>query len=223
MQIKEIMLFTNKLNDLKKFYNETLEMDLLSANENSFTVGTSLSKITFQNANETENPFYHFAFNIPENKLSEAKEWLRGRTELLNLNGEDEFDFKTWNAHSVYFFDPAGNVVELIARHNLKNGSKEKFTGKSLLCISEAGIVTDDVGNFYAKLNASFNIPIFSGDLKIFTAAGDDNGLFIIVPKGRHWFPTGIEAEIFPVTIHIRTGIKKKMKFENLPYVIVSD
>ena len=222
MFIKEVILLTDKLSELKSLYSQTLELELISESETSFTVKTSDSDLTFQNSSNIKNPFYHFAFNIPENQFKESKEWCLQRVDLIKLNGEDEFDFKMWNAHSVYFYDNAGNIIELIARHNLKNGSKKKFTGASLLNISEVGLPVYDVKNFFDRVNKNFNIPDFSGDLKTFTAAGDDNGLFIIVNDGRKWFPDCPDAKIFPTVIKIISNIEKEIEFDNLPYKIIS-
>ena len=40
----------------------------------------------------------------------------------------DIVDYSHWNAHSIFFLDPGGNVVEYIARHDLKNGAPGAFS-----------------------------------------------------------------------------------------------
>lgn len=228
MLINEIILYTNLLNELKNFYSHILELNLItdladnSDPADSFTVKAGSTQITFKKSDESKSPFYHFAFNIPENQLKESKEWIRKKCDLISLEGEDEFDFRSWNAHSIYFYDPAGNILEFIARHNLSNRSQEQFSGESILSVSEIGFPVKDVRAFYEKVNEYFNIPVFSGDMKTFTAAGDDEGLFIIVPEGRRWFPNCNEAGIFPMTVKIISGSGKDLRFENLPYEILS-
>ena len=49
----------------------------------------------------------------------------------------------TATAHSIY--DADKNIVELIARHNQPTASQSPFSGKSLVSISEIGLVTQDV------------------------------------------------------------------------------
>ncbi|MDQ3193541.1 MAG: ring-cleaving dioxygenase, partial [Bacteroidota bacterium] len=169
MRIEQLILHTGKLNSLKDFYKIKLGMNVTGETANSFTIQTSSTNIIFNLSTGLQNPFYHFAFNIPENQFMEAKNWAKERVELISLNGEDEFDFKNWNAHSLYFYDPSGNIIELIARHNLKNSSVKKFTGKSLLNVSEIGFPVHDVKKFYDILNDNFNIPSFGGDMKTFT------------------------------------------------------
>lgn len=221
MLIREITLNTNLLNELKNFYSDILELGLIHESQYSFTVKTLNSDITFLKSS-LENPFYHFAFNIPENQIKQAKEWALQRFKLISLNGEDEFDFLSWNAHSIYFYDPAGNILEFIARHNLNNKSDTDFSGKSILNVSEIGLPVVDVKIFYETINKNFNIPVFSGDMKTFTAAGDDDGLMIIVPENRNWFPDCPPAKIFPLTIELISDTNKQIKFEKIPYTVIS-
>ena len=222
MIIKELALYTNLIDELKEFYTQTLGLALIKEDESSFAVSCGDSVLVFTLTNDIKDPFYHFAFNIPENKFKEAKDWIRRKTELIKLNGEDEFDFRSWNAHSVYFYDPSGNIIELIARHNLRNASDEEFSGRSILSVSETGLPVDDVDKFFSEVNKEFNIPEFSGDRSAFCAAGDDSGLFIIVSKGRKWFPDCDDAEIFPLSIIISGDTEKEIEFENLKYKIIS-
>lgn len=222
MIIKGLELYTNKIRELKKFYTETLELELIIENANYFSVRCGETEFTFRKSSGTNDPFYHFAFNIPENKLSEAKEWISSKLKLIKLNGEDEFDFRSWNAHSIYFYDPAGNILELIARHNLNNSSSADFSGKSILSVSEFGLPVRDVENAYNEIEGEFSIPIFSGDKTAFCAAGDNSGLFIIVNEGRKWFPDCEDAEIFPAIITILSDRNKIKEFDDLPYRIIS-
>jgi len=221
MDIKEIILETHSIDDLKNFYTEILELDITADDDSSIVIKAGTTDIKFLDSdNKNDRPFYHFAFNIPENQFHEAKDWISSKVELIKLNGEDEFDFKSWNAHSIYFYDTAGNIIEFIARHNLKNRSDEKFSGKSLLNISEIGIPVKDVEKFYTDLKQFLDIPVFSGELKTFTAAGDENGLFIIVPESRKWFPDCPEAKIYPATVKIIS--KNEKIFEDNGYKIIS-
>ncbi len=220
MFIKEVILQTNLPDALKKFYKDLLEIEVINSDEKSFSLRLGMTRITFVSSVLSNIPFYHFAFNIPENQFHEAKSWAKERVRLIDLNGEDEFNFESWNAHSFYFYDPAGNILELIARHNLVNKSLETFTGRSLLNVSEIGIPVHNVNEFFESVNSGFGIPLFSGDLKTFVAAGDDNGLMIIVPEGRKWFPDCAGAGIFPMTITLKGYDEKELRFEKYPYCI---
>ena len=208
MQIKEIILQTHLINELKSFYGNILRLEISDERNESFTVNAGSSQIRFERSMNGTKPFYHFAFNIPENLFCEAKIWLKSRTDLIKSpeTGSDDFHFISWNAHSVFFYDPSGNILELIARHNLKNGSDGEFTERKFLCISEIGIPVKSVNKISVILNETYGIPLFSGDNESFSAMGDDNGLFIIVNKGRKWFPDCPEAKIFPLTVKLNSG-----------------
>ena len=64
---------------------------------------------------------------------------------LVDETGKDEFESKSWNSDSVYFKDAAGNVLEFIARHNLKNAVEEEFDSSQILNVSEIGLPSEDV------------------------------------------------------------------------------
>ena len=222
MKIKSVSLKTGKLSSLLDFYTRILGMDLVSKTESDFTLQAGETALTFSDSPVHKGAFYHFAFNIPENQLDDSIRWLEGKADLITLDGEHIFDFKAWDAHSVYFYDPAGNIIEFIARHRLNNSSNKEFSGKSILSVSEIGMPVKKVRKFYERLYEELDIPLFTGDLKTFTAAGDDSGLIIIVPEERNWFPNCPPAEIFPISITI-DGIKnEKIMFIEYEYTILS-
>lgn len=222
MKIRSVSLKTGRLDELKSFYSGTLGMSIASQTDTGFTLHAGESELTFDHSHDYHGAFYHFALNIPENQLDDSIHWLKGKADLITLDGEHIFDFKAWEAHSVYFYDPAGNIIEFIARHRLKNSSDKKFSAESILSVSEIGMPVRNVRKFYEKLYTELDLPLFTGDLKTFTAAGDDTGLIIIVPEERNWFPDCPPAEIFPIALGIE-GIKKgEILLKEYQYSIVS-
>ncbi len=76
------------------------------------------------------------------------------------------------------------------------------------MCISKIGLVTDEIEPIFQKLNP-LGIEIFDGNMQRFCAAGDDNGLFIIInPNVKDWFPTGEKAHHSPFEVDI--AVKEK-------------
>lgn len=223
MHIKELILYTPDIKILKLFYSEILELPVTYKSENkiSFTAGSSL--LTFIKGSKRVRPFYHFAFNVPSDKFKETKEWITSAgLSLISLDGEDEFDFRSWNAHSVYFYDPADNIVELISRHGLKKEDTEKHFGDLILNISEIGLPVSDVKTTIEMINSISGIPFYSGDNESFAALGDEHGLFIIVKEGRKWFPDCQNAEVFPLTIVINSEKNNDIVIESDRYRIIS-
>ena len=124
------------LDTMKRFYGRTLGLPILRDEPNRLDVRTGSSTIAFVPADgASDAPFYHFAFNIPENQILAARTWQLARTPLLPIPErlrdrafpDDVVDYRHWNAHSIFFLDPAGNVVEYIARHDLDNASRAPF------------------------------------------------------------------------------------------------
>ena len=173
------------LSAMKAFYGKTLDLRLMNERPDRFTVEAGETMITFVTSAETVGgraPFYHFAFNIPENKIVKALEWQKARTPMLTIperNRAEGFppevvDYRHWNAHSVFFLDPAGNVVEYIARHDLKNGDASPFAWTDILYVSEIALVVDDVTAAAAALEDVAAVAPYKGGDGDFTAMGDE-------------------------------------------------
>ena len=190
VKIKSLRLWTNQLAELDAFYRETLGL-VVALRPGKLDVNAGHTRITFREAPVGWRSVYHFAFNIPENQFAEAKAWLAQRVPLIrDKNGADEFDFLDWNSHACYYYDPAGNILELIARHTLDCASVQLFSPRSLLGISEIGIVADDVRETAHQLGQKYGLGIYDGaGSDSFTAVGDPSGLFIVVKRGREWYP----------------------------------
>lgn len=202
MIFEELKLQTASLEELKIFYAEILELDMSDSSAEHFTVRIGWTSLTFVRA-IGGSPFYHYAVNIPENLMPEAKAWLQRRVVLNTVDGEDEVFFTSWNAHSVYFEDPAGNIIEFIARHNLSNAANGPFTSDMLECVSEIGIVRDQVIPFVRELNAK-DLPNWKEDSEGLTPVGDEQGLFIVVRDQRPWFFSKQLASPYPVAVKVR-------------------
>lgn len=219
MHIKEIKLLVNNLAATKYFYHQLLELPVVLDNKTfiSFQAGSSL--LTFQGTKE-KNPVYHFAFNIPCNKIDEALQWLESKkVKLIHSTTENAIiDFKNWNAKALYFFDNSGNVLELIARFDLKNKDAKEFTSASIVSISEIAIVADDVIGTANDLVYSHGINYFDKQplSENFAALGDDHGLFILSKTGRTWFLTDLPSKKYWQMITIeKEGKQEEILFNN--------
>jgi catechol 2,3-dioxygenase-like lactoylglutathione lyase family enzyme len=228
MKINKIQLHSYQLNELQDFYTQVLDFQLINCTQHSFSVQTGQSVLEFKLADSHHwgNLNYHFAFNIPENQIELSLAWLKHKKiEVLSSDNQAIIPFSNWNAHALYFFDPAGNVVELIARHDLPNASKAPFSGQSILQISEIGLPVPAIAPFFEALNEHFKLPMYSqiSNLTTFCASGDAEGLLIIVPLQRAWFPTSQVNGIFPLKICLQDEPEKVMAFEDLPYQITTE
>jgi len=207
----------------RDFYSDALGLPvILSAARLEIKAGET--DLVFTQAGPGFDGAYHFAFNIPENQFRAAKEWIASRVRLLrDETGKDEFDSESWNSHSVYFKDTAGNVLELIARHNLKNGASGEFDGSRILNVSEIGLPSEDVMAFADDLCAQLNVSVFRQEPnETFTPVGDDDGLFILPIKDRIWIPnSGVPAKLLPVKVKGEAG-GKGWEVRGIPYEIIA-
>jgi catechol-2,3-dioxygenase len=208
MHIRELHLYSADLAAQRAFYTDVLNLPVIEETDESFSLGVGTSLLTFH-VRPGLQANYHVAFNIPENQLAAARAWLSSRVPLIASNdGKTEFDFRSWNAHSIYFYDPADNVMEFIARHALPSASDTAFGADSLLCISELGMPTLNVQTTVGALRDEFDLPVYDGEgSDTFTALGDEHGLLIIVTEGRNWYPdTGKAARFYEFTLQLEGG-----------------
>ena len=220
------------LSELRKFYTSLIGLPLISEQADRFTIRAGKTTITFIKTNEKDAaPFYHFAFNIPENKILKAREWQLKRTalsatpsQLVDENyPKDVRHFQHWNAHSVFFWDPAGNLVEYIARHDLKNSADGEFSSKDLLCASEIAFIVNDTDAIADEIKSSFDLNQYRGGDENFRAIGDENGLLLVIKKGRVW-ESHTNISRTPTTsktaVIINAGKNQKWLPSNYPFEI---
>lgn len=208
MEILGVELLTNDLQGTLAFYKDVMGFELLSQTLSSITFKSGATQLKFKTGNVAE-PVYHFAFNIPCNQLDSAYNWIADRIPIMDVTpGHKIADFVNWNARSFYFYDNNGNILELIARFDLENESSAGFCTKSILCISEIGIATEDVKHTSNELIDKNRLPIFAKQprLENFAALGDHHGLLIISSADRHWYPTEKRAQKIYTALNLKNG-----------------
>ena len=201
---KKVILYTNRLDEMKGFYEYQLGFRIVEENEKSFALSIGSSVLEFR-ASERAS-FYHYAINIPGNQFSLAKFWARARVELNRQEGMDEIYYANFNSDAFYFQDPAGNIIEFIGRRHVD--IMDDFTIDSLLDISEVGIATPHVQEVGEALEA-MDIPV-RGNKGIEPAAlnflGEDPHFLVLVPPKRTWFFSKLKSETHPLAIELADG-----------------
>jgi catechol-2,3-dioxygenase len=188
------LLTAAPLAKMKQFYGEALGLKVLADERDRLVIAGGGTRLTFRPApRDAGEPFYHFAFNIPENKIVQALEWQKARTPMLPIperNRADGYppevvDYRHWNAHSIFFLDPAGNVVEYIARHDLENADRNPFAWTDIQYASEIALVVDDVDATARTLTDSAGLAAYRNGSDQFRAMGDEYGLVLVMKRGR--------------------------------------
>jgi catechol 2,3-dioxygenase-like lactoylglutathione lyase family enzyme len=225
------------LERMKAFYRDVLELEVLREAPGELTVAAGATPITFVHASpEHGAPFYHFAFNIPEQKILAARSWQRERSPIFstpeNLRDPDYPDdvrhFRGWNAHSVFFFDPAENVLEYIARHDLpatrgQGTAGHGFGPRDILYASEIAFVVDDVAAAAAGLAKNLDQQQYRGGSDQFRAMGDERGLLLVFATGRNLGRgSGKDkpCRVFPTDATIRAPAARAHVVNDYPYRI---
>jgi catechol 2,3-dioxygenase-like lactoylglutathione lyase family enzyme len=175
---------------LADFYRETLGLPVANG-------AVRIGETTLRFEPAEGEPFYHYALLVPGDRFDASLAWARERVELLG----GVFDFDNWDARAVYFHDPAGNIVELIAHHGLEeNGRAGAFAAEELVGLSELGLVGDRRAQL-ADLEER-GLELWSGTTEnpdTLGFVGEKGRTLILAPPGRGWLPTGRPAEPHPV------------------------
>jgi hypothetical protein len=176
--------------DLRDFYGDELGLPL-----DGDAIVIDETRLRFEI--EDRGAFYHFALLVPGDRFDAALAWSRERVELLG----DVFDFDFWDARAVYFHDPAGSIVELIAHHGLEaNGRAGAFAAEELVGFSELGMVGDRRRQL--GLLERRGLSLWDGTIEEsggLAFVGEKGRTVILAPAGRGWLPTGRAAEPHPV------------------------
>ena len=203
MIIEELQLYTTRLEELKHFYSVTLGMEVSNATDQVFTLQVGSTRMIFKQCETEREPFYHVAWMIPTNRFKQAKQWAASRVVLSKEGGRDETYSANWNSFSLYFEDPAGNIIELIAHHRIQNESDHNFSARDIVQVCEIGLVTEDVLSTVHELQ-QIGFTRWGEISETFAPVGDVHGLFIVVKKNRTWFFSKQKAQIYPLEITVR-------------------
>lgn len=190
MHIQRLILYTHALEPMRKFYAETLGLHMIMDQKRSFSVLVGGTQLEFHALEVTCR--YHFAFNVPPGQIESARQWLEARTPILPHGDQSIVEFPNWKARAVYFHDPAGNIVELIARDELHFFPQGEFGRDHFAGVSEIGLAVHDMDASTRRILEETGEPVYWRGGEDFLAAGDVHGLMLFVPADKwDWLPTG--------------------------------
>ncbi|GAA5534245.1 hypothetical protein [Deinococcus aluminii] len=205
MKITDVTLHTRDLSAQRAFYGDVLGFPVASSSEEAVTFQTGWTRLTLRQDADLSG-VYHFAFNVPENRFAQARAWLEERVALLaDEAGEMTFHSDDWDADLAYFQDANGNIVEFIARHSLPTPAGTGFSVDDVSGVSELGLPVPGVSGAVLDLRERFELPLYGETSETFAPLGNEEGLLIVVPVGRGWFPTGTPAQSLPFHLRART------------------
>jgi catechol 2,3-dioxygenase-like lactoylglutathione lyase family enzyme len=205
MKINKVLIYTDKIVEVKTFYVDFLGFELKQDTNDYFSISVGRSELIVKYSETLENPYYHFAFDIPPEMFDEVKVWLQERVGLLTEEGQDEIYFSGFDAKSLYFYDPAYNIVEFMARNENRNKTQANhFTVREILGISEIGLVIDNLEQSMTTLkNYDFrNIANYIDEDSLnFIFNNNESNYLLLTKAERRWLFSDKLAKILPITV----------------------
>ncbi|MDI3319758.1 VOC family protein [Pinibacter soli] len=199
MKITALELHCESIASTLDFYKNTIGLPVLYNNEQKVVFAAGSTKLVFRKSFD-DKPVYHFAFNIPGNKFEEAFLWASSKFTLFNITPQTTIaNFTSWNAKAFYFLDNNQNIIEFIARYDLRATSNKPFSGQTILSVSEIGLVVENVEAFCDTIIEDFGLDYFAKQAPQtdFAPLGNDEGLLIVVGNNRKWYPTDVCSNLF--------------------------
>ena len=211
MKIQQVELFIANFEHTLSFYRDQMEWNLLDVADGkaTFQIGESLLVL---HQDEESKHYYHFALNIPPNLFQSAKRWVQERVALSTEDGEDEADFTESKAKAFYFEDPAGNIIEYIARATTPTADNtQEFSPKHLVGISEIGVSASDMRTVLDELmemgiTPRNNQKIHEHTYLNFMGEAEDGNYIIVGPVGRRWIFSDKPGKVTPIIIRTDRG-----------------
>jgi catechol-2,3-dioxygenase len=213
MKIISLEIETSQLETLKDFYTRVMALPMLSEDEQHVRIQAGFSTITFRQASDRPAGPYHFAFNIPHNKVREATDWLRERVAFLYAPGAvtPVVHHARWEAYALYFYDTDFNILELIA-HKAAPATAAPFGPEQILGLAEVGLPVSDVPGFSQQLREQLKLNRWKSATEYFEAVGDEEGMFIVVQEQRPWFPTINPAIPLPMQVEVQAAATNSVR-----------
>jgi catechol-2,3-dioxygenase len=216
-EIIELNLRARRLNQNRFFWETLMGFTVIDApSVSQYTLQVGNTKLTFRQSTiqpeleDTFFPQYHFTISIPSNQIEACLEWVLSQ-KATNPATNEEVTIPIWkdylndaeiirrnlyNSQSVFIQDPAGNIVELLARHDMNNTATGTFNNGMFIGISEVGIVTRDVRKTAALLKETFGVEEVLGSSNSFKPMGGATGLLKLIVPGKPWIPTENELAV---------------------------
>lgn len=217
--ILRLRLKATRLDEMRTFYADTLGFPV-EREPRALTVETGETSIRFEEAEPGTAPYYHVAWAIPENKIEEAKDWLGARTPISKgWNGREIFDFRRVNRHGFFFADPAGNILEFIARHDLQDGVDVPFRREHIFYVNHAGLVVDDMDDAIERIREGLGLEPTDDPVANFATLGDGHRHLTLVTRNRLWLPDMVRAAgVHEAEIVLHGSPSRALELEGYPY-----
>jgi len=190
MHIHHVTIGTRDLDSTESVYGDTFGLPTTREGER-VVVRMGATTVTFL-AEPTLSGTHHLAWTIPTGTFDAAVAWASERVPPLRGDGgATVFEApRAWDARSVYIDGPDGQLLELIERRTLPASARRAgFAADDIVRVSEVGVAVPDVLAAVDACTAAGVASYGSDPDPGFSAVGDVEGLLVLVPAARRWFP----------------------------------
>jgi catechol 2,3-dioxygenase-like lactoylglutathione lyase family enzyme len=213
MKIYQLYLKCFHLEEMKKFYTEDLEMKLISESDKHFAVLAGTTKLFFEL--DKNVPYYHVCFRTDSDYFNSMFDKLSDKSLLLPDEVGNYSMF--WEGKQAYFYDPDGNILEMLERPFHWGGNQPK-TG--WYDVGEIGMPVKQISALQETLSQTVST-IYRSESETFSFYGDTEGVFVLVKEGRNWYPTERPASIHPIIAVVSGEKEERFQHPELPYTII--
>lgn len=218
MTILGLQLTTDRLQQIRYFYGQTLQLPVLDEREDTFSVQVGYTKLVFTLADpETPSPTYAFGFAVPADHYERVTYALG---QVLQLYAPEMRASEAESRPTVYFNDPANNAVSVFAREVSADEDTES-NPLSLLAVGELTFVVDDVQDVRQTLETHFEFQAYptSSGTRVLMRGVDT--VFNLIPRGETLLPDGgPTAEVFPIIMTLAGTTNAVDRIGDYPYFI---
>jgi catechol 2,3-dioxygenase-like lactoylglutathione lyase family enzyme len=212
MKIYQLQLKCFHLQEMKQFYTEVLEMALLSESDTHFMVRAGSTKLYFEKGASV--PYYHVCFRTG----TEYFDHIFARLSDLLLPDEEGSYSLFWEGKQAYFCDPDGNILEILERPFY--WGEQGGPAFSWFDVGEIGMPLKSISETKDSLGAMVHTR-YAAESDQFAFYGDQDGVFVLVKEGRHWYPTERGATIHPIVAVVSGEQEGRYKHPELPYHVI--
>lgn len=224
MHFNELTLAVPDLAAARDFYTGLLDFPSSTTSAGA-ALQAGRSRLNLIPADAGTRPTYHIAFSVPLARFDAARRRVSAALPLIGFNGDDVIIHEGWDAVAFYFLDPAGNVLECIARRHEPADDPAAPPAPAIMAICEVGLVVADVPASVKLLKEQIGVAPFRGSYaEQFAAVGNEAGLLILAQQGRVWWPdTGVTAVSAPLELRLRNDAGTIWQIRNPPIEIVAE
>jgi catechol 2,3-dioxygenase-like lactoylglutathione lyase family enzyme len=213
MKIYQLFLKCFNLAEMKQFYTKELEMELCSESEKHFVVLAGTTRLIFEQ--DKRVPYYHVCFRTGTKYFDHVFQKLAEKSLLLP---DEEGNYSmNWMGKQAYFFDPDGNILEILERP-FYWGETQPEDG--WYDVGEIGMPVKAVPEMQEYLSP-YVFDQQKEESETFAFYGDQKGVFVIIKEGRNWYPTDLGATIHPIIAVVSGEKEGRFKHPDLPYKFI--